>query len=153
MWSVFYWLLWPDASREHKLPYNIQCTYLAILLMRIPPPWAEGFDNVNHISLTLWQAFLFHFGFIFHFFGCCCCWGFSFFSFSFFFNFLFSPSFLFFFPPSFFFPCLFFLLDQASLSLLQKSCFTTKTNKQKRTQHQTIKHIKMDVSWILSPNT
>lgn len=60
MWSVFYWLLWSDASREHKLQYNIQCTYLAILLMKMPQ-WTEGFDNVNHVSLTLWQAFYFIF--------------------------------------------------------------------------------------------
>lgn len=66
MWSVFYWLLWSDASREHKLQYNIQCTYLAILLMKTPP-WAEGFDNVNHVSLTLWQASLFSFLFFFFF--------------------------------------------------------------------------------------
>lgn len=25
------------------------------------PQWTQGFDNVNHVSLTLWQAFYFIF--------------------------------------------------------------------------------------------
>lgn len=58
MWSVFYWLLWSDASHKHKLQHNMQCTYLGILLIKMPQ-WTGEFDNVNHVSLTQWQAFYF----------------------------------------------------------------------------------------------
>lgn len=58
VWNVFYWLLWSDDFHDHKVQYNIWCTYVAIFLMEKKwPQLTKGIDNVNHIKLTLWQVF------------------------------------------------------------------------------------------------